>query len=59
MSWTPVAYSQIATPTPGWAVEARAASSITSRSANVMGCVLKTTACGGPCGERANPRYCS
>jgi len=31
----------------------------TSRSANAIGFVSKTTACGGPACERTRPRYCS
>lgn len=50
---------QIAAPMPGWVTDVRSVPGMTSRSANAIGFVSKTTACGGPAGERTRPRYCS
>lgn len=40
----------------GLATDSRSVPEITSRSANAIGSVSKTTAYGGPAGERTRPR---
>ena len=40
-------------------IASRSTPATTSRTANAIGLVSKTTACGGPAFERFSPRYCS
>src|SRR5205814_137979 len=53
------ANSHSAIPWPGCAIASRSVPATTSRTANAIGLVPNTTACGGPASERFSPRYCS